>query len=996
MPRGEQIDTETGERDTRRVAAIPRTFSVAIGLMMSTAALLGGSGLQRSSTAFASLPSPAITTQVTPPAIAVGASVRATATLAPPGAGAPIPTGSVTFDYYPPGDPNCTGHPLLSSIDPLGRTGAAASSVAFTPSAAGTYRVTATYGGDSAYDAGRSACGDPHAAVVVARAPTTISAAASAPTVVLGLGFGATATLGTHPPGGAAPTGSVTFDVYGPDDATCRGPAVSSTTGSIDTAGTTAASGNYTPTSTGSYRVIASYSGDANHAGASSSCGDPADVAVVSKLILGITAAVAPASIRAGGSFEDSAALTTAPSNLPRPTGTVSFDVFASSDANCTGAPIVGSVVPLDAAGATATSGPLTPVGLGPHRVVATYSGDLLFGGSATPCGAEAQVLEVYPLTIAASQSRPTTIPPRKTAPKAVGTPPRAARPKVAAAAAAQPVAPPAGTPARPRTSQHPRPPTAQKTTPAATRAATPSVASTSDRYDPRSDPKRVVGLEVALFTLLALAGGRGLALAGLGTGAQEPGPPAERSGGAGGGGDGSGGGAGGGGAGGGSGGGGGGAGGGGAGGGSGGGGGGAGGGGGGGGGASFDVDYEGLEIVGLGVAAGAAGGDRSGTWRWPGTAALDAAGVRLPANLVRRSPLLARIVADGAYLRSILGSIAIVGPLLGVVLGLVAIDQAGGRALPPSTTLTIGIAALGVIDAAAGLAAVLTFVFGVAVSGGLDSNAALRTMLGLGALWFAIPVIAGAARPLRREPPRSRREFVERAEDFVIASLIGAWAVQKLVIALPGLSGHKLAIGSQADEVALWLLFALVVRMLGEQVASHFYPGRLAAVQPRELREPGRVQRVWAAVLRTGIFLFVAVVVAGSTWQLWTAGVLFLIPQVLAVFEGRFRKSAALGRLLPEGLVEVLIMLFLLTGLGALLLSTHAKSLIADSFVLLALPGAALAILHLFAGERTHDVEGAADDAAGATTARRWWAVQTAGAALLGGGVLQVLGVLF
>ena len=365
-------------------------------------------------------------------------------------------------------------------------------------------------------------------------------------------------------------------------------------------------------------------------------------------------------------------------------------------------------------------------------------------------------------------------------------------------------------------------------------------------------------------------------------------------------------------------------------------------------------------------MAAGVAGGDRSATWRWPGTAALDAAGVRLPARLVHRSPLLARIVADGAYLRSILGSMAIVGPLLGVVLGLVAVDQAGGRALPPSTALTIGIGALGVIDAAAGLATVLTFVVGVAVSGGLDSNAALRTMLGLGALWFAIPVVAGAARPLRREPPRSRREVAERAGDFVIASLIGAWAVQKLVIALPGLSGHKLAIGSQADEVALWLLFALVVRMLGEQVASHFYPGRLAAVQPRELREPGRLQQVWAALLRTGIFLFVAAVVAGSTWQLWAAGGLFLIPQVLAVFEGRLRKSAALGRLLPEGLVEVLIMLFLLTGLGALLLSTHAKSLLADSFVLLALPGALLAILHLFAGGGTDDVEGAAQDAAG------------------------------
>ena len=88
--------------------------------------------------------------------------------------------------------------------------------------------------------------------------------------------------------------------------------------------------------------------------------------------------------------------------------------------------------------------------------------------------------------------------------------------------------------------------------------------------------------------------------------------------------------------------------------------------------------------------------------------------------------------------------------------------------------------------------------------------------------------------------------------------------------------------------------------------------------------------------------------------------------------------------------------MLFLLTGLGALLLSTHSKSLIADSFVLLALPGAVLSVLHLFGGEAHDEAAGDADEAIARTSGRRWWVVQIAGAALLAAGILQVLGRLF
>src|SRR5205085_3134229 len=67
-------------------------------------------------------------------------------------------------------------------------------------------------------------------------------------------------------------------------------------------------------------------------------------------------------------------------------------------------------------------------------------------------------------------------------------------------------------------------------------------------------------------------------------------------------------------------------------------------------------------------------------------------------------SPLVARVVADGTYLRAMLGSASLLVLVAGAILGVAAIHDTGGDALPPAASLTIAIAMLGVLDAAAGL----------------------------------------------------------------------------------------------------------------------------------------------------------------------------------------------------------------------------------------------------------------------------------------------------
>jgi hypothetical protein len=470
---------------------------------------------------------------------------------------------------------------------------------------------------------------------------------------------------------------------------------------------------------------------------------------------------------------------------------------------------------------------------------------------------------------------------------------------------------------------------------PAAGVAGTP-VGQAFASYDPRADPARTVGIVVAAFTLLQLgASTGGLALARGGGGVarttrrrrsgqqgSEPEP---------------------------------------------------------------DSSYDSVAVEFLSAGLGAvAVGDRSRTWSWPGTRKLDALGVTLPARLSRRSPLLARVAADGTYLRAILGSASLLALVAGLALGVAALQDTGGDALPPVAALTIAIAVLGVLDAAAGLVAVLTFTIGVLVLGGVHSSADLRLVLSLDALWFTVPVLAGAARPLRRPPTRSLGQSWDRAADFVIASLIGAWAVNKIILALPGVAGRQLAIAEHADTAAYCVLAALVVRLAAETIAAHLYPRRLDNSEAGDVPQPGELQRMGASVLRTALFVFFAYIVVGRGWQLWAVAALFIIPQILAVYEERFPSSPALSGVLPRGLLELVLMLFVATAVGVLLLDTmdeHSKTFLADSFVILALPGFLLSLLSLFGR--------------GGDEAPMGWGKRIAGLGVLIIGILVVLGLL-
>jgi hypothetical protein len=104
--------------------------------------------------------------------------------------------------------------------------------------------------------------------------PTIVTRATGS--VVLGAAISDTAVLSN----GSSPTGTITFNAYGPNDANCSGTVAFTATKTVSGNGEYT-SGNFTPTSAGTYRWIASYSGDVNNLPVAGACNDANEASVV-------------------------------------------------------------------------------------------------------------------------------------------------------------------------------------------------------------------------------------------------------------------------------------------------------------------------------------------------------------------------------------------------------------------------------------------------------------------------------------------------------------------------------------------------------------------------------------------------------------------------------------------------------------------------------------------------------------------------------------------
>lgn len=345
------------------------------------------------------------------------------------------------------------------------------------------------------------------------------------------------------------------------------------------------------------------------------------------------------------------------------------------------------------------------------------------------------------------------------------------------------------------------------------------------------------------------------------------------------------------------------------------------------------------------------AAGDRSGTWRWPAVGLIDSMSVTAPVLLTKYSPILGRVAVDGSYLRAILGTLWLIFPFLGLLGGVAAVVINGGSPLPPPLWLVLIVLALGILDATAGFAAVIAFVVGTAISGGIVDGDAVRILMGVATLWFVIPLIAAFMRPMGRRWGTTREQRFDRIADIVIASLIGGWTAQKVVGGWPGLSGLELPIVEFSGLIALTALAAIIIRMILESVTTTYYPVREAMVTPDEIPDPPRWQELTSVAISVAAFIFISIVFIENCWQLWAGAALLAAQLLIIVYADRLPNSPWLYRHRPKRFVAIVTMMIV-----GLIAATIFTSIVTDphdvlvwGFLILSIPGFLFSLLARF-----------------------------------------------
>jgi uncharacterized repeat protein (TIGR01451 family) len=305
---------------------------------------------------------------VTSGALSVGGNIHDTSTLL----GGVAPTGTITFSLFGPDNTTCKGTAIFSTTATV-TGGGSYISAPFTTTTAGAYRFVAAYSGDADNAKLTSACGDPNQTVSVSP-PARLLTHASAG-VAAGGRITDTATLS----GGVRPSGLVTFTLFGPDNAACRGTPIFTSTVAV------AGDGDYhsapfVANLAGTYRFVAVYSGDAANAGATSACGAAKEAVIVTKASPVLATRASPP-IRVGGAITDTATV----SGGANPAATITFTVFGPDDATCASPQVFTSITAVNGNGSY-TSGPFRATRAGLYRFVASYNGDLNNNAAVTAC----------------------------------------------------------------------------------------------------------------------------------------------------------------------------------------------------------------------------------------------------------------------------------------------------------------------------------------------------------------------------------------------------------------------------------------------------------------------------------------------------------------------------------------------------------------------------------------------------------------------------------
>ncbi len=350
--------------------------------------------------------------------------------------------------------------------------------------------------------------------------------------------------------------------------------------------------------------------------------------------------------------------------------------------------------------------------------------------------------------------------------------------------------------------------------------------------------------------------------------------------------------------------------------------------------------------------------GDQSNLWKLAFVPTIERKLITWNQGVSKIWPLGSRILLDGAYLRAMFSSLALLPALGGLVIGLMMLFQRDFQAMPAAFSL-IAIALLfSTLDALAGLTISGVVLLGVLLSGNATTLDEFMTVLGLAGILLTPGLVASAIRPLRRKVIDFESGW-ERATDYLLGILLGGWAVEKIVGALNGLAGVQLSITADSERLGLLTSIFILIRLLLEDLATYSFPARLAG-QEAKPKDPFSIQPWVSLFFKTTLFFLVSYQFLGLTTQLILGTVLFLTPNILKLVSKKIKikKTSILSFILPKGAPKIVIMVFVGAFFASWMQSIFSspESFILWSFVVLAIPSVIFGVLGLFSDAPERD----------------------------------------
>lgn len=315
-------------------------------------------------------------------------------------------------------------------------------------------------------------------------------------------------------------------------------------------------------------------------------------------------------------------------------------------------------------------------------------------------------------------------------------------------------------------------------------------------------------------------------------------------------------------------------------------------------------------------------------------------------------SPILTVVLSDANYLRAMIGGFAYILYPAAVVVGYLASVSAHKQALPPSLLFVILFAVFGTLDAFAGLLVAVAFMVPIIISGNVNNFTTAFTLIGISQVAISPMLIAINIRPLRRRVT-DFASFWEKMTDFILASILGGWAVEAIVEGLPGLAGVQLAIANHGRLIGIWVAGLIFLRYSLEETATYLFPKKFAELAP-SLNHRKKKHLVLSMILKIATFGIVAVSFIGFNLFFITGLVMYALPLILSFVHHKFPKKSAIKKWSPKGVVGIVVMTSFGTSLG-IIVQKHiqdARVYMLAAFVLLSLPGFLLSILGFFGAD--------------------------------------------